>query len=250
MNSKMIKTACSNCKMRDLCLPIGLNLEEMDKIERMFSGRRSVKRNAMLFSHGDIFSSLYIIRTGFFKTVAGADGAQNQVTGFQTAGEIVGLDGIVNDQHTCDAMALEDSDVCVLPFNRIEEFTHEVKAFERHVYKILSQEIVRQNEVLFLLGSMDSTLRIASFLLNLVQRMHKRGLSSSELILRMSRIEIGSYLGMKFETVSRIFSKLDAQGIVDIQNRHIHILDLDALSRILEPKDDLLTGGFALGSAK
>ena len=237
MNTYKVKIACTNCNLRELCLPKGLSSEEMDKIESMFSGHRRVKRNNMLISHGEIFSNLYIIRTGFFKIVAGSDGAQNQVTGFQTAGEIMGLDGIVNDQHTCDAIALEDSDVCTLPFNRIEKFAHEVKGLERHVYKILSQEIVRQNDVLFLLGSMDSTQRVASFLLNLIQRMHKRGLSKSELILRMSRIEIGSYLGMKFETVSRVFSKLNDQGIVDINNRHIHILDLDALRLIVQPAE-------------
>jgi CRP/FNR family transcriptional regulator len=239
MKPEAIKSACSNCNLRELCLPIGLSPEEMIKIELMFAARRKVQRGTMLFGRGENFSNLYVIRTGFFKTIAGAEDTKNQVTGFQTAGEIVGLDGIVNDQHTCDAIALEDSEVCVLPFNRIEEFSREVKALQHHVNKLMSREIVRQHDVLFLLGSMDSEQRLAAFLLNLIHRMHLRGFSQSELILRMSRVEIGSYLGMQFETVSRIFSKLDADGIVDIKNRHIHVLDLEALRLIVNPKTGL-----------
>ena len=158
-----LRVACSNCNLRELCLPIGLSPEEMIKIELMFAARRKVQRGTMLFGRGENFSNLYVIRTGFFKTIAGAEDTKNQVTGFQTAGEIVGLDGIVNDQHTCDAIALEDSEVCVLPFNRIEEFSREVKALQHHVNKLMSREIVRQHDVLFLLGSMDSEQRLAAF---------------------------------------------------------------------------------------
>ena len=151
------------------------------------------------------------------------------------AGEILGLDGIVNDQHTCEAIALEDTEVCVLPFDRIEEISREVNALQHHVHKIMSREIVREHGVMLLLGSMRAEERLAAFLLNLVQRLQARGFSKSELILRMTREEIGSYLGMKLETVSRTFSKFAEEGTIDVKQRNITILDAEALRRIVNP---------------
>ena len=149
------------------------------------------------------------------------------------AGEIIGLDGIVSDHHTCDAVALEDAEVCVMPFDRIEELSREITSLQRHVHKIMSREIVRENGVMLLLGSMRAEERLAAFLLNLVQRLHARGFSQSELILRMTREEIGSYLGLKLETVSRTFSKFVEDGVVEVKQRHVRILNADALKLIV-----------------
>jgi CRP/FNR family transcriptional regulator len=198
--------------------------------------RRTVKRGASLFHNGEKFTSLYAIRTGFFKTTVNTEDGRDQVTGFQMAGEIIGLDGIVNELHTCDAIALEDAEVCVLPFDRIEEISREINSLQRHVHKIMSREIVREHGVMLLLGSMRAEERLAAFLLNLVQRLQARGFSKSELILRMTREEIGSYLGMKLETVSRTFSKFADDGMVEVKQRHIHICDADALKRIVNPQ--------------
>ena len=151
------------------------------------------------------------------------------------AGEIIGLDGIVNDVHTCEAIALEDAEVCVMPFGRIEEISREVVALQHHVHKIMSREIVREHGVMLLLGSMRAEERLASFLLNLVQRLQARGFSKSEFILRMTREEIGSYLGMKLETVSRTFSKFADDQFIDVKQRNIVIKDPDALRRIAAP---------------
>lgn len=233
MNSHAIKVACSNCNLRELCMPLGLKAEELDRIDEVVAIRRKVKRGATLFSNGENFTSLYAIRTGFFKTcITTADG-RDQVTGFQMAGEIIGLDGIVNDHHTCNAVALEDAEVCVMPFDRIEELSREVTSLQRHIHKIMSREIVREHGVMLLLGSMRAEERLAAFLLNLVQRLHARGFSKSELLLRMTREEIGSYLGLKLETVSRTFSKFAEEGIVDVKQRHVRILNTDALKLIV-----------------
>lgn len=152
------------------------------------------------------------------------------------AGEVIGLDGIVNDNHTCDAVALEDAEVCVMPFDRIEELSREVNALQRHVHKIMSREIVRENGVMLLLGSMRAEERLAAFLLNLVQRLHARGFSQSEVVLRMTREEIGSYLGLKLETVSRTFSKFVEDGMIEVKQRHVRILDTEALREIVNSK--------------
>ena len=233
VNPSAIKVACSNCNLRELCMPMGLKAEELQKIDEVVAIRRKIKRGARLYSNGEKFTSLYAIRTGFFKTCINTEDGRNQVTGFQMAGEIIGLDGIVKDHHTCDAVALEDAEVCVMPFDRIEELSREVVSLQRHVHKIMSREIVREHGVMLLLGSMRAEERLAAFLLNLVQRLHARGFSQSELLLRMTREEIGSYLGLKLETVSRTFSKFVEDGIVEVKQRHVRIIDTDALKLIV-----------------
>jgi CRP/FNR family transcriptional regulator len=214
-------------------MPVDLSVSDLDRIENIVQKSKHVKRGEQLFGNGDIFHSLYAIRTGFFKTsVSTADGRE-QVTGFQMAGEIMGLDGIVSDRHTCDAMSLEDAYVCVMPFERIEELSREITALQKHVHKLMSREIVREHGVMMLLGSMRAEERVAAFLLNLTQRLHARGFSQSELVLRMTREEIGSYLGLKLETVSRTFSKFMEDGIVDVKQKNLQILKPDALKLIV-----------------
>ena len=214
-------------------MPMGLNDAEMERIDEIVATRRKVARGENLFRNGEKFSALYAIRTGFFKTCLSAEDGRDQVTGFQMAGEIIGLDGIVSDHHTCDAVALEDAEVCVMPFDRIEELSREITSLQRHVHKIMSREIVRENGVMLLLGSMRAEERLAAFLLNLVQRLHARGFSQSELILRMTREEIGSYLGLKLETVSRTFSKFVEDGVVEVKQRHVRILSTEGLQRLV-----------------
>ena len=214
-------------------MPLGLNESEMERVDEVVATRRKVARGENLFRNGDKFNSLFAIRTGFFKTRISAEDGRDQVTGFQMAGEIIGLDGIVSDHHTCDAVALEDAEVCVMPFDRIEELSREITSLQRHVHKIMSREIVRENGVMLLLGSMRAEERLAAFLLNLVQRLHARGFSQSELVLRMTREEIGSYLGLKLETVSRTFSKFVEEGIIEVKQRHVRIVNADGLKRIV-----------------
>ena len=233
MLNHSIKVACSNCNMRDLCMPIGLSAEELRRVDELVTKRPIMKRGTTLFRNGEKFSSLYAIRSGFFKTSVTTEDGRDQVTGFQMAGEIMGLDGIVNDHHTCDAIAIEDAEVCVLPFERIEEISREVKALQHHVHKIMSREIVREHGVMLLLGNMRAEERLAAFLLNLVQRLHARGFSQSDLVLRMTREEIGSYLGLTLETVSRTFSKFADDGLIVVNQRHIQIQNADALKRMV-----------------
>lgn len=214
-------------------MPVGLNEQQLQRIDEVVATRRKIKRGTTLFRNGDTFTSLYAIRTGFFKTCVATEDGRDQVTGFQMAGEIIGLDGIVNTLHTCDAVALEDAEVCVMPFDCIEELSREVSVLQNHVHRIMSREIVREHGVMLLLGSMRAEERLAAFLLNLVQRLHTRGFSQSELILRMTREEIGSYLGLKLETVSRTFSKFAEENVVEVRQRHVKIIDIEALKRLV-----------------
>ncbi len=235
MNPQTIKVACSNCNLRELCMPVGLNEQQLQRIDEVVAVRRKIKRGSTLFRNGESFTSLYAIRTGFFKTCVATEDGRDQVTGFQMTGEIIGLDGIVSDRHSCDAIALEDAEVCVMPFDQVEELSREFTTLQHHIHKIMSREIVRDHSVMLLLGSMRAEERLAAFLLNLVQRLHARGFSQSELVLRMTREEIGSYLGMKLETVSRTFSKFVEEGIIEVKQRYVHIKDTEALRQIVNP---------------
>jgi len=239
LNPQTFKVACSNCNLRELCMPVGLSDAELTRVDELIGARRRIKRGEVLFRNGEKFNALFAIRVGFFKTCVASEDGRDQVTGFQMAGEIIGLDGIVNDHHTCDAVALEDAEVCVMPFDKIEELSREVNALQHHVHKIMSREIVREHGVMLLLGSMRAEERLAAFLLNLVQRLHARGFSRSELVLRMTREEIGSYLGLKLETVSRTFSKFVEDGVIEVKQRQVKILDPEALKRIVNSQNCL-----------
>ena len=233
IHAEAFKVACSSCNLRELCLPVGLSPSEIDRLDRLVDTRRSVPRGEPLFRTGDRFQSLYAVRSGFFKTCVSTEDGRDQVTGFQMAGELLGLDGISTDRHSCDAVALEDSQVCVIPFSQLETLSRDFTELQHQFHKIMSREIVRDHGVMLLLGSMRAEERLAAFLLNLTQRLQARGFSSSSLILRMTREEIGSYLGLKLETVSRAFSKFQDDGVLEVKQRQIQVLDAAALRQIV-----------------
>jgi CRP/FNR family transcriptional regulator len=221
--------------MRELCLPLGMSPEEVDRLDELVSTRRKVKRGESVFHSGEPFSALYAVRVGFFKTrLTSADG-RDQVTGFFMGGELLGMDGIGTEKHTCTATALEDSDVCVIPFARLEDLSRDFEPLQRHFHKMMSREIVRDQSIMLLLGSMRAEERLAAFLLNLSQRLTSRGYSPSEFVLRMTREEIGSYLGMKLETVSRLFSRFQEDGLISVQQKNVHIVEIAGLRALLSP---------------
>lgn len=228
-----LKTACSSCSLRELCLPLGLSDEEMEKLDSLVFLRRPIKRGDYLFRVGESFDSLYAARAGFFKTKLLLEDGREQVTGFHMAGELMGMDGIGTERHTCDAVALEDSEVCVIPFDRLEGLSREVEALQHHFHKVMSREIVREHGVMMLLGSMRAEERLAAFLLNLSQRLQTRGYSPTEFNLRMTREEIGSYLGLKLETVSRVFSRFQDEGLISVQQKNIRIVNTAGLREMV-----------------
>jgi CRP/FNR family transcriptional regulator len=221
--------ACSSCNLSEFCLPSDFTEDELHQLESLASSKRAYRRGDYLYRSGSKFGSLYAIRTGFFKTQVLHEDGREQVTGFQMAGEIIGLDAISTDIHTCDAVALEDSEVCELPFNQLEALSRQLPTLQRHLHKIMSREIVRDQGIMLLLGSMRAEERLAAFLLNLSQRFAARGYSASAFRLRMTRQEIGSYLGLKLETVSRTLSYFQEIRLIDVHNKSIELLDMTRL---------------------
>jgi CRP/FNR family transcriptional regulator len=227
------KVECSSCNLRELCLPVGLSDPDLKWLDGLVALRKTVPRGQTLFRSGEPFRTIYAVRTGFFKTCVSTPDGRDQVTGFQMAGELLGLDGIGTDEHQCDAVALEDSQVCVIPYSQLEILSREFTELQRQFHKVMSREIVRDHGVMLLLGSMRAEERLAAFLLNLSQRLKARGFSSSALMLRMTRDEIGSYLGLKLETVSRAFSRFQEDGLLEVKHRAIRIVDEAALHSLV-----------------
>lgn len=224
MTNKTLKTLCSTCSLRELCLPVGLHASEFDQLDTVIRRSRRLKKGEFLFHIGESFNSLFAVRTGFFKTNIASQDGRDQVTGFFMSGELIGMDGICNNTHSCNAVALEDSEVCELPFGRLEELSQAIPSLQRHFMRLMSSEIVRDQGIMLLLGNMKSEERLAAFLMNLSQRLHLRGFSATDFILRMSREEIGSYLGLKLETVSRTLSKFNQSGLIAVEHKHIKLL--------------------------
>lgn len=224
---------CSSCNLRELCLTSGLCDADLQRIEKIVYVRRRVKRGERLFNAGEPFNSVYSIRMGFFKTSVIDNDGREQVMGFFMGGELLGMDGVGSGRYNGTAIALEDSEVCVMPFSLIEDVASHVRALQRNLHSVLAREIVRDHGVMMLLGSMCAEERLAAFLLNLSQRFTARGYSPSEFVLRMTREEIGSYLGLKLETVSRVFSRFQDAGLVAVQQKHIRITDIPGLREII-----------------
>jgi CRP/FNR family transcriptional regulator len=237
LNLTHLRVACSNCNLRELCLPVGLSSVDMAKVEQLIATRRKIRRGEALFRAGDVFESLYALRLGFLKSTVTSPDGREQVTGFHMAGELVGLDGIGGQTHHCDTVALEDTEVCVIPYERLEEISSEVHVLQSHFHKVMSREIVREHGVMLLLGSMHAEERLAAFLLNLSQRFEARGYSRTEFVLRMTRAEIGSFLGLKLETVSRALSRFAQDNLIEVNQKHLRIIDQDGLRAVMSAQD-------------
>jgi CRP/FNR family transcriptional regulator len=233
MDINELKSICGGCSIRELCLPAGLNDQEVLLLDQHMVHRTPIRKGESLYRTGDPFKSLYAIRSGFFKTSILHEDGRSQVTGFQMSGEVLGLDAISTDIHICDAVALEDSSVCEIAFDRFEELGQLMSNLQHRFNKTLSREIVRDQGIMLLLGSMRSDERLAAFLANLSKRSATRRQSGSELVLRMTREDIGSYLGLKLETVSRILSRFHDQNLLDVKGRNIRIIDADGLNAFI-----------------
>jgi len=228
------RIACADCSLRSLCLPLLMSEDDLKRLDALVDSRRFVKRGQALFRTGDRFEAVYAIRAGFFKTRLASTDGQEQVTGFQMAGEVLGLDGISTEMHLCDAVALEDSEVCVIRYGQLEFLSRKFTDLQRQFHRVMSREIVNDHGMMRLLGNRRAEERVAAFVLDLTQRLRLRGFSASSLVLRMTREEIGTYLGLTLETVSRCFSRLHDDGVLRVHRRQVDVLDPTALERLVD----------------
>jgi len=225
--------ACSSCCLQGVCLPCGLDERELRRFGDIVTTKRRVARGAALFRNGDAFEYLYAVRSGAFKTVSVSRHGEEKITGFQLAGELMGLDAINSGRHGCDGVALEDSEVCAIPFAALEKLALTVPALQHQLFRVLSSDISRDQGLMLLLGSMAAEQRLAAFLLSLSRRYQRLGFAADRFTLRMTRDEIGNYLGLTLETVSRLFSRFQREGLLKVHQREIELLGIERLRGIV-----------------
>lgn len=239
-----LKRACGNCSLRELCLPYGIDQADLRLLEDLVQRLPPKIRGKALFVQGDPLKSIFAIRTGSVKSVTlGADGAE-QITGFHFPGELVGFDAIAGEFHDCSAVALEDTSLCEIPFERLDELSGQVSGLRRQLMRLLSREIQQEQHLLLLLGKKGAEARLAAFLLSLSSRFAGRGLSPTRFHLSMARGEIANYLGLAVETVSRLFARFQQDDLIAVDGRDVTLLDLPRLHAVAELAPDATTTMF------
>lgn len=228
-----IKVACRDCTLSTLCLPMGLRAEDVDRLDAIVKRNRPLQRGDHLFRAGDNFRHLYVVKTGAVKTFTQTNEGDEQVVGFHLPGEVLGLDAIQDGHHGCGARALETTAICELPFDRLEDLSANIPSLQHQMFRLLSKEIGHDAEMMALLGRSTAEERVASFLVSLSDRFKRRGFSATDFFLSMSRQEIGSYLGLALETVSRLFTRFQDEGILKVERKHVQILDLERLTSMV-----------------
>ncbi len=224
-----VKTSCETCSLSELCLPRGLDKESLDILEQVVRHTKPLQRGQRLFSTGDSLGSLYALRSGSMKLCSILDDGDEQIAGFYLPGEILGLDGVGGAQHTCTAIALETSSVCAFPYERLLEICKKVPSLQDQMFRVMGREISQENQLLLTVNRRNAEQRVAAFILSLSGRFKRMGYSPHKFKLSMSRQEIGNYLGLTIETVSRVFSKFQKAGLIAADRRAVHILELDGL---------------------
>lgn len=225
--------SCSTCSLKGVCLPSGIAARDIRILDGLTTVKRRAARGSAVYRTGDPFEAIYAVRSGMFKNVGVSTKGEEKITGFYHPGEMLGLDAISGGRHPFSAIALEDSDVCVIPFARLQEIALENPALQHHVFRLISRDISRDQGLLLLLGSMTAEQRLAAFLLSLSQRYEHMGYAADAFNLRMTREDIGNYLGLTLETVSRFLSRFQRDGLIAAQQREIEIKDAAALREIV-----------------
>ena len=227
-----IQSSCSDCNLKGLCLPIAMDIKDIDKVDNIIKRSRPPQAGEHIYRTGDGFTSIFAVRSGSIKTYLLDDDGVEQVTGFYLPGEILGFDGIGTEKHGCNVMAMETSTVCEIPFERIEELSLQIPVLQRQFFQLMSQQIEADHQMMLTLSKKNAEGRVATLLISLSRRFGRRNLSPNSLRLPMSRMDIGNFLGLTIETISRTFSRLQKEGLIKVDGREIHINDHEQLRSI------------------
>lgn len=226
------KVSCGNCRLNTICLPLSLHIDDIDRLNQIVQRGKPLQRGQYLYRANEPFHAVYAVRSGTVKAIALSDSGDEQVTGFFLPGEVVGMEGIAEDRYTNSVIALETASVCEIPFHRMEELSAQIPNLQRHLFQLLSREITQDQQMITLLSKSNAETRIAALLLSISARHHRRKLSATSFNLPMSRTDIGNFLGLTIETVSRIFSRLQKLEILAVDKKAITILNMVALTEM------------------
>ncbi len=224
-----IKVACQECSLNEICLPVGIGHNDLDRLDSIIERKRPLLRGAHLFRIGAPFQCLYAVRSGSLKTYATSEDGQEQVMGFHLPGELIGLDAIAEGKHPLAAKALETTSICEIPFHDLETLSAQLPGLQHQLLRVMSKEIRDDEQNMVILGQKSAEERLASFLIGLSNRFRRRGFSANQFNLSMSRSDIGNYLGLALETVSRLFTRFQNEGLLRVDRKHVELLDRDRL---------------------
>ena len=234
INFKSLKASCKNCSLIELCLPRGLNNDDLHSLDDMIQQRRLVRKGEIIFNQGEKSGCIFAVRSGSVKTFRTAKNGEEQILGFHLAGELLGLDGLDNQIHSCSGVALDTATICELPINDLNVLCVKIPGLQQQLLNLVSHEITKDHTMLLLLARRNAEQKLATFLINLSGRYKARGYSANNFDLTMSRYDIGNYLGLADETVSRLISKLRDQKIINAERKKISILNHDMLCKVAE----------------
>jgi CRP/FNR family transcriptional regulator len=227
------RSICQQCGIYKLCMPMGLEKGELDLIDSIIKRRRPIAKGEHLYRAGEDFTSIYALRSGSVKTYLNHLSGVEHVIGFKLPGDLLGLSGINGNQYTNSALALETSSVCEIPFHQLESLCQDIHGLQHHIMEMMSREIQEDHEKIALCNKLPAESRLAAILLTLSERFHSRGYSSTEFNLSMSRSDIANMLGLAVETISRLFTNFEEQGLLQADRKHIKLLDIKRLAELV-----------------
>ncbi|MGB0938034.1 MAG: fumarate/nitrate reduction transcriptional regulator Fnr [Colwellia sp.] len=225
---------CNNCSMSELCLPFSLETNDLTILDNIIDRKRPIHKGENIFNDGEHLHAIYAIRSGTFKTYIVNEQGEEQITGFHLAGELLGFDAIAEDQHKSFAQALETSMVCEIPYEKLDNLVASMPSLRKQMFRLMSNEINVDQDMLSLLNRKNAEQRVATFLVNLSERYHDRNLSSKEFRLTMTRSDIGNYIGLTVETISRLLNRFHKNGLIELDGKLIKLIAIDELTDIAE----------------
>lgn len=234
-----LKVSCGRCTLKELCFPRGMELSDMDALDKIIERNMPMHKGEYLYQEGDDCKAIYAIRSGCVKTMIQSPSGEHQIIGFHLPGELVGFDGFAEGRHHCSAQLLETTSLCELSIEKLEGLCEELPALQRQMRFVMGQEVNNDHEQLLLLGKMTAEEKLATFLLNVSSRMKDRHWKENEFNLTMPRQDIANYLGLAVETVSRLFAQFQDNRLIDVDKRHIKILDMEALKSMTGKCSDM-----------
>ncbi len=227
-----LKSSCASCSIQQLCLPAGIDMDDFPALDKVVKQQRPHKRGDTLFRSAEPFEKLFVVRSGTVKTYYQGGDGEDQIMGFHFPGDILGLDAIHGNFHSCTAECLEHTAVCELPFAKLESIAARIPGLRRQFLRIISREMVNDHKHLLVLGKKSAQERLAIFLLSLSTRFAQRGFSSTDFNLSMSRYDLANFLGLAVETVSRLFTRMQEEGVLAVSRKHVEVLDAEELADI------------------
>lgn len=226
------KVSCGNCRLNTICLPISVHINDIDRVNEIVQRGKPLQKGTYLYRANEPFHAVYAVRSGAVKATTLTDSGSEQITGFYLPGEVVGMDGIAEDRYTNSVIALETSSICEIPFHRMEDLSLQIPSLQRHFFQLLSREITQDQQMIALLNKSSADTRLAAFLLSFSSRHSRRNLSATRFTLPMSRTDIGNFLGLTIETISRVFTRLQQRGVITAERKDINIVDIKALTAL------------------